>query len=693
MISIGDALLKLGVDRTGLDSGMKDAENSVKVSMKSIQQGLMAAGAAFTAVGVAGMKMVGDAKQMNAQLGQTALTLGVSTKEMRNLALATTDVTFPLKSVADTFDLLSRAGVTNTEEMQNAAKAFDGLADATGSSAEVVADMLLPAFKLFGEDIPQTTAELDKFTWMTKKTLVDLSDFGTLLTRMAPYMDDLDMSMDDAIATLAALGEQGIVGTAATLKLRTAITQAASGAVTLNEALGLTQEEIDGFKQQMSDATGITEKYAAVANTQFTILDKVKQKMSEFSLAVGSTLEPLEGMFAAMTALGPAMIGIGMMLPKLITLFKSLPMIFRAVQLAATSMWGAITLGVSLAIAAGIALWQNWDKVVDFLKGAWLNIKMFFLQGVQNILDSLSMFTRFIPGLNNLIDSARDKIAGMIDSVQIEKDTLVAERALRDVESALTETTEIIENHAESTEIDTEAIEANRIELEAQESQLQKQLEAYEKLADQVAKTRQQFEYERSEAGRLGVTIKDVTFALFDLGWTNEQITKTLEALGEEADNVNAFLEAVGLTALEVAGMLDKQTSSVKGLTEAYKEQRAAEILAGHKAGFTGDVSDFGHGIIEPGMSAYQKAYAMGLSEEEYERRYGSYQYGGPIIEDTLLMGLKSMRPYAVAHAGERVTTEGQTANIIIMLDGRVIGRAIGQPLVDEIRVKTGVRI
>ncbi len=38
MISIGDALLKLGVDPSGLDKGMRDAEGRVKSSMFSMQK-------------------------------------------------------------------------------------------------------------------------------------------------------------------------------------------------------------------------------------------------------------------------------------------------------------------------------------------------------------------------------------------------------------------------------------------------------------------------------------------------------------------------------------------------------------------------------------------------------------------------------------------------------------------------------
>jgi hypothetical protein len=35
----------------------------------------------------------------------------------------------------------------------------------------------------------------------------------------------------------------------------------------------------------------------------------------------------------------------------------------------------------------------------------------------------------------------------------------------------------------------------------------------------------------------------------------------------------------------------------------------------------------------------------------------------------------------------------GKTVNIFVELDGRTIARAIGEPLVDEIRVRTGLKI
>ncbi len=95
-ISIGDAVLKLGVDTRGFDKSLQNSQRQVQSAMQKMQKSLMIAGAAFTAVGAAGLKLVDSARKINAQLGVTALNLKVTIKTMRDLALATTNVTFPL---------------------------------------------------------------------------------------------------------------------------------------------------------------------------------------------------------------------------------------------------------------------------------------------------------------------------------------------------------------------------------------------------------------------------------------------------------------------------------------------------------------------------------------------------------------------------------------------------------------------
>ena len=340
---VGNELSRLFVVIGAKTEEFTRAMDGVSKKIRSFSTDLKIVGGAMTAVGAAGLKFVDSARTMNAQLGQIGLTLGTSTKDMRDLALATTDVTFPLKSVISTFDLLSRAGVTNTEVMKATAKAFDALADAIGSEAETVAAELIPAYKVFGLTLPKTSAELDKFTWLTKHTTVELSDFASTIDWVARYGSSLNLTIEDMVAIMAALEAKGITGSAAIRLFHTAITQVADGSMTLTDALELTTAEIDKYKTEIAGATGITDQYAKVANTQYGAIDKLKQKFSEITLVIGSALTPLEPLMAGLTAIGPVLIFLsakwGLLATKLIITKTATLAVAAATKIAAAAQW------------------------------------------------------------------------------------------------------------------------------------------------------------------------------------------------------------------------------------------------------------------------------------------------------------------------------------------------------------------
>nr|MDD4985863.1 phage tail tape measure protein [Dehalococcoidales bacterium] len=273
-----------------------------------VNKKLMGVGAAMGAVGAAGLKMVDSAREINSQLQSTGVTIGATTAEMRNMVLEVANVTFEIQSAAATFDILARAGMRNKDEMVASANAFDALADATGSSAEVVADQLIPAFKAMGERIPTTTAEMDKFTWLAKNTTTDLSEFAMVMNYVAMYGEGLNVTLDEMIAIMAVLESKGKGGATATRLFRTAVSQAKDGSVSLNEALGITQEEIDGYVEKMQSATGITQQHADALNEQYGVMDKLRFLWSKLQFVIGSVLTPLEPVFAIMTAMTPVMI-------------------------------------------------------------------------------------------------------------------------------------------------------------------------------------------------------------------------------------------------------------------------------------------------------------------------------------------------------------------------------------------------
>ncbi len=399
---------KVRAELTGIEGQMQKASTALKVT-----------GAAFTAVGAAGLKFASDARNVNATLGSTAITLGITTKELRNLLLATTNVTFPIKSVAATFDILTRAGVRNTEELQQSANAFDALADATGSSAEVVADQLIPVYRAFGLELPRTSKEMDKFTWLTKNTTIDLGEFTNTVSRLAPEMQTAGVSMDDAVISLAALNAKGIVGRKAIMELGEAVARASANNTSLATELGLTSDELVKYQSELTNSTGLTDKHGEALNKASGFMEKVRQKFDELTLVAGSFLGPLEPILAAMTALGPVMLffstSVGVATVK--TIAHTGAIIGQTIALAATAiatgavtaaqwLWnaamtanpiGLLILGIVALVAAIVLIAKNWDAVrektievwntiVGFLQGVWDNIIGFFQANWDKIL-------------------------------------------------------------------------------------------------------------------------------------------------------------------------------------------------------------------------------------------------------------------------------------------------------------------
>lgn len=364
-ISIGDAILKITGDTKGLDKSLNEAKTMTSSMAQKMQRALLPVGAAFTAIGAGGLAIVSSTKKMNAALGVTALNLGVTTRDMRNMALEVTNVTFVLDEVIKTFDLLARAGVEDQQVMKDVATAFDTLGDAIGVPASLVTAQLVPAMKTFNVSASEMADKTDSLTYLFRNTTVSLEDFNRMVGYVTPDLVAAGLTTEDFIAILAELEEQGYAGEVMTREFRKAVTIARNEQLTLNEALGISTETIEAYKGELEGATGLTQEYADVANKQYTIIDKLKQKWAELTLQASAFLEPLEPILAAMTALGPIMIALSFMnIPRLIA---SLGRLRIATKLAAAAQWllnaamtanpiGLVVIAIAGLVGAIIAL-------------------------------------------------------------------------------------------------------------------------------------------------------------------------------------------------------------------------------------------------------------------------------------------------------------------------------------------------
>jgi len=452
---------KVAID--GLDK-TKEQLSGLEGNVQKVQQGMKIMGAAFTAVGVAGLAMIQSTKKINADLGVTALGLGITTKEMRDLALATTNVTFPIKEVTATFDLLVRAGIKDQEVLKATATAFDTLGDAIGMGASAVTEIMVPAMKTFRLSAEEIAGKTDMMTYMVRNSTISLEDFNTMVGYTSQDMVDAGLTIDDMAAAMMYMSDNGVEpGKVMLREWNKAVTKSQEEGIALTEALGMTSEQLEVYKSGLEGATGMAKEFGDEANKQFTIMDKAKQWWSELTLKASGFLEPLEPLLAGMTAMGPLMIFLGSSagtaavkwgLHTAALIAHKVAMLASAIAIkvvtAAQWLWnaamsanpiGLIILAIAALIAIIILVVKNWDwvkekalelwnklkeiwgNIVGFFKEGWDKITGFFKEGMTWILNAVKdIWNKIVDVFKNIWNIAvgwgKDIILGLWEGIK-----------------------------------------------------------------------------------------------------------------------------------------------------------------------------------------------------------------------------------------------------------------------------------
>jgi hypothetical protein len=504
---------KITTDASGLKSGLSSAEKQTEESSKRMSDSLKQVGVAMAASGAAITAALG-------MMGKAAIDEEINVKR-----LATT--------------------------IENSGTAYDSVKDSL-------------------EAVIATTQ---------RKTGIADTEQRNILNRLLLVTNDYNKALElmPTVLDLAAAGEMD--ATTAATYLGKAYLELEDGAEEVSVRFGQASLQFKNMEDIQNRVAGSAENLKnplsalkatvgdvgeAIGATLTPMIEDAVDKIYDITLKIQDWVKENPELAANLTKIALALgvflgvVGTALLLiPKLKAAWVTLQFVFTA------SPWGAIIAGIALLIAAGIALYKNWDTVTHFFEDAWSNIKQFFLEGVDFVLSTLEKFVGFIPGLKDKIADAREAIGGMIEAEKIDRDARDAERALREVEEALEETTEVSEEMTDATEEQTEAVRDNVDALEEQKA-------ALEETRDKLQRMREEYEYARSDAGRLNITVEDVTFALFDMGLTTAEVEDKFIELGDDADNVNKVLEAFGLTAQEINDILEAQKTKVDNLNNSY---------------------------------------------------------------------------------------------------------------------------
>lgn len=385
---------------------------------------------------------------------QLAASLDMTEGAVRDMAIEVSNVTFPLESVFNIMETGRQQGIKSAEELKKYATFWDTVGDATGENADALAASS-SALRAVGIAAGEESEKLDKsFGYIMRETTGDIGEFIRFLEKCGPELREMGMSVEDTAGIMGALEhEMGMTAMVARMEFRQAVNEADGDMGKLYETLGLTEEQVKKYQDQVSESGGVIEEFARINNeTMYTSLDKIKHAFGEVMLKMSPALKGVADFAPALLAVGPAMKGIGVAgnlmaggLGKIVPMLSGIVSGFKALGgLLIANPW---VIAIAAIVAAVILLYKNWDKVVSFFKTTWESISNIFtslkenigkaLEGVweavQNIfgliLDYLvnffsnlgsfiiNPFGFIIEQLDNLFPGLKDSLVGFLESI------------------------------------------------------------------------------------------------------------------------------------------------------------------------------------------------------------------------------------------------------------------------------------
>lgn len=178
-----------------------------------------------------------------------------------------------------------------------------------------------------------------------------------------------------------------------------------------------------------------------------------------------------------------------------------------------------------------------------------------------------------------LTDAIRKQIDGM------ENLDAIFEKAPRDIRDYI-DTLRVTQWELERT-----AAAANKLKEEAEDTEeaidgktkaIEEEKTADEEAADSIDKLVDSLEHQRSEAGKLGITIEDVVDALIQGKKWTDKTKESLISLGGATADVNEFLDVLGITAQYVSGILEKHANEIDRVGDSYDtaKEKAEEFAS-----------------------------------------------------------------------------------------------------------------
>ena len=336
-MNIFDLQGKLKIE--GIEKGKKQV-GGLQTKVKSMAKGLRVAGAAMTALGgiivAVAAKAVKDFARMGDEVHKMSLRTGVATEALSKFKYAAElggaslgDVEKAIKRMAATIYDAEEGLSTSVDAMNNLGVSIK---DLQGLSPEDQFMKLAGALAAI-EDSSVRAALAQRIFGRAGTTLLPMLEDGT---------EGLREMMAEAEKFAPIFGKD-----------------AAEAAAKLTDTLTQLKGTLDKIKMSLA---------AKLVPVLTSFLEKLRDTIGKVGDWTEKNPELTKTIALMAVALGGILLVLGPLLIALPTLIKLISVLGIVIHLAMGPI-GWIILGIIALIAAGIALWRNWDKVVSFFTG------------------------------------------------------------------------------------------------------------------------------------------------------------------------------------------------------------------------------------------------------------------------------------------------------------------------------------
>lgn len=574
-ISVGDILMKMGLDTGDFDSQLKAINQQATDTAKSFKDQFGEMGKSFTIVGGAIVATATLAVKSWADMGESILMMSLKTG-MSTVALS------EWKYVAE------QSG-TSLEALGGSIKIMQrNIGDAT--------DATKASFKELGLDFAsiQAMKPEDQFNTImqalagindpTEKAALSMKVFGRSGTDLIPILADGQQGITDMKNKAHDLGV--VMGT-----------DAAKQAEAFGDALNDVKQA--GLGVMGTIAQALMPVLKPLIEDIVSIVSEVR-KWTDAHPALTTTLVIVG------TAIGVVMAVIGgliLAMPTIITLIGGFGV---ALQIALGPV-GWISLAIGALIAAGVLLVKNWDTIKSFFTDLWDYLQIGFagvVKGLSYIVEGVGILVGvFDHDLGESIKNAAKTMDNWANGIET---TAKAHKDLHDSEQATTAATK---EAASATQAQTTILGTNTASLNTNTAATQSLKDAIDSTTKSVQAESDALNYSRTAAGQAGITEKNLEDVMLSMGFTVKDTAEFIGTQTAQGKNLNDMLILLGWSTkqfqqaeIDLAVPSDALTASIKAQTDAMKAQ-VDQINAVNHALYAAANSIPGGGVVSQGSA------------------------------------------------------------------------------------------